>query len=173
MPHPAQPQHTKYWAPRTRKRHQQEHRPQRPTESSDPTQHAKGRPGDRPGPRKGATTGRNVTQGDLAGGQFHGKFSSLRKVAKFRAVGRRWGTCPGPSRPARPGQPWEGGGRPYAHRARGPARVLLGWEYNAPLRRPEARPALGTACVSCPSEYSIELHVRVCMRQLGLGDSQG
>ena len=65
MPHSAQPQHTNYWAPRTRKRHQQEHRPQRPTESSDPTQHAKGRTGDRPGPRKGATTRRNVTQGGL------------------------------------------------------------------------------------------------------------
>ena len=51
------------WAPRTRKRHQQEHRPQRPTERSDPTQHAKGRTGDCPGPRKGATTRRNVTQG--------------------------------------------------------------------------------------------------------------
>ena len=63
MPHSAQPQHANYWAPRTRKRHQQEHRPQRPTESSDPTQHAKGRTGDRPGPRKGATTRRNVTQG--------------------------------------------------------------------------------------------------------------
>ena len=63
MPHSAQPQHTKYWAPQTRKRHQQEHRPQRPTESSDPTQHAKGRTSDRPGPRKGATTRRNVTQG--------------------------------------------------------------------------------------------------------------
>ena len=63
MPHSAQSQHTNYWAPRTRKRHQQEHRPQRPTESSDPTQHAKGRTGDRPGPRKGATTRRNVTQG--------------------------------------------------------------------------------------------------------------
>ena len=62
-PHPAQPQHTNYWAPRTRKRHQQEHRPQRPTESSDPTQQAKGRTGDRPGPRKGATTRRNVAQG--------------------------------------------------------------------------------------------------------------
>ena len=62
-PHSAQPQHTKYWAPRTRKRHQQEHRPQRPTERIDPTQHAKGRPGDRPGPRKGATTRRNVTKG--------------------------------------------------------------------------------------------------------------
>ena len=65
-PHSAQPQHTNYWAPRTRKRHQQEHRPQRPTESSDPTQHAKGRPGDCPGPRKGATTRRNVTQGGQA-----------------------------------------------------------------------------------------------------------
>ena len=63
MPHSAQPQHTNYWAPRTRKRHQQEHWPQRRTESSDPTQHAKGRTGDRPGPRKGATTRRNVTQG--------------------------------------------------------------------------------------------------------------
>ena len=63
MPHPAQPQHTNYWAPRTRKRHQQEHRPQRLTESSDPTQHAKGRTGDRPGPRKGTSTRRNVTQG--------------------------------------------------------------------------------------------------------------
>ena len=58
-----QSQHANYWAPRTRKRHQQEHRPQRPTESSDPTQHAKGRTVDRPGPRKGATTRRNVTQG--------------------------------------------------------------------------------------------------------------
>ena len=48
----AQPWHTNYWAPRTRKRHQQEHRPQRPTESSNPTQHAKGRTGDCPGPVK-------------------------------------------------------------------------------------------------------------------------
>ena len=63
MPHPAQPQHANYWAPRTRKRHQQEHRPQRPTKRSDPTQHAKGRTGDRSGPRKGTTTRRNVTQG--------------------------------------------------------------------------------------------------------------
>ena len=63
IPHSAQPRHTNYWAPRTWKRHQQEHRPQRPTERSDPTQHAKGRPGDCPGPRKGATTRRNVTQG--------------------------------------------------------------------------------------------------------------
>ena len=49
-PHPAQPRHTNDGAPRTRKRHQQEHRPQRPTERSDPTQHAKGRTGDCPGP---------------------------------------------------------------------------------------------------------------------------
>ena len=67
MPHSAQCQHTNYWAPRTQKRHQQEHRPQRQTESSDPTQHAKGRTGDRPGPRKGATTRRNVTQGGRPG----------------------------------------------------------------------------------------------------------
>ena len=52
-----------HWAPRTRKRHQQEHRPQRPTESSDPTQHAKGRTGDCPGPHKETTTRRNVTRG--------------------------------------------------------------------------------------------------------------
>ena len=62
-PHSAQPRHTNDSAPRTRKRHQQEHRPQQPTERSDPTQHAKGRPGDCPGPRKETTTGRNVTQG--------------------------------------------------------------------------------------------------------------
>ena len=67
MPHSAQSQHANYWAPRTRKRHQQEHRPQRPTESSDPMQHAKGRTGDRPGPRKGATTRRNVTWGGGGG----------------------------------------------------------------------------------------------------------
>ena len=48
----AQPQHTNYWAPRTQKRHQQEHQPQRPTESRDLTQHAKGRTGDRPAPVK-------------------------------------------------------------------------------------------------------------------------
>ena len=74
MPHSAQPQHTNYWAPRTRKRHQQEHRPQRPTESSDPTQHAKGRTGDRPGPRKGATTRRNVTQGRVRGSPLMSPF---------------------------------------------------------------------------------------------------
>ena len=65
MPHSAQPQHTNYWALRTRKRHQQEQRPQRPAESSNPTQHAKGRTGDCPGPRKGTITRRNVTQGGV------------------------------------------------------------------------------------------------------------
>ena len=75
MPHSAQSQHANYWAPRTRKRHQQEHWPQRPTESSDPTQHAKGRTGDRPGPRKGATTRRNVTQGGLLRLSQKGRYS--------------------------------------------------------------------------------------------------
>ena len=63
LPHSTQPRHTNDGAPRTRKRHQQEHRPQRPTERSDPTQHAKGRTGDCPGPRKGTTTRRTVTRG--------------------------------------------------------------------------------------------------------------
>ena len=52
-----------HWAPRTRKRQQQEQRPQRPTERSDPPQHAKGRTGDCPGPRKETATRRNVTRG--------------------------------------------------------------------------------------------------------------
>ena len=68
------PAHRPLFAPRTRKQqrtrkqHQQEHWPQRPTESSDPTQHAKGRTGDRPGPRTETTTRRNVTQGGLRAG---------------------------------------------------------------------------------------------------------
>ena len=68
----AQPQHTNDWAPRTRKRHQQEHRPQRPTERSDPTQHAKGGTGDCPGPRKETITRQNVTQGGGGSGVQHG-----------------------------------------------------------------------------------------------------
>ena len=84
MPHSAQSQHANYWAPRTRKQHQQEHRPQRPTESSDPTQHAKGRTGDRPGPRKGTTTRRNVTQGG-GGGIRYLAIWNLRIFAKFCA----------------------------------------------------------------------------------------
>ena len=50
-------------APLTWKRHHKGHWPQRPSESSDPTQHPKGRTGDCPGPRKESATSRNVTQG--------------------------------------------------------------------------------------------------------------
>ena len=88
MPHSAQSQHTNYWAPRTRKRHQQEHRSQRPTESSNPTQHVKGRTGDRPGPRKGATTRRNVTQGE--GGVTEGhQPPRLIAIAAGQSTGER------------------------------------------------------------------------------------
>ena len=91
MPHSAQSQHANYWAPQTRKRHQQEHRPQRPTESSDPTQHAKGRTGDRPGPRKGATTRRNVTQGAA----MHClAFSACRQSPAFKGPPRVFGGRP-------------------------------------------------------------------------------
>ena len=65
LPHPAQPWHPNHWAPEMRKPHQKEHWPQRPTESSDLTQHAEGRTGDSPGPRKETATRRNVTQGVL------------------------------------------------------------------------------------------------------------
>ena len=92
------PRYANYWAPLTeiakgtschiqhspstpttglrehKKRHPQEHRPQRPTESSDPTQHAEGRTGDCPGPRKGATTRRNVTGGGGVRETVHGTF---------------------------------------------------------------------------------------------------
>ena len=53
--HSAQPRYTS-GAPRTWKRHQQEHWPQRPTERSNRTPHAEGRAGDCPGPRKKAAT---------------------------------------------------------------------------------------------------------------------
>ena len=66
-PDPCNPQHNlqcaNYWAPLPRKRHHKEHRPQRPSERIDLTQHAKGRTGNRPGPRKETATRRNVTQG--------------------------------------------------------------------------------------------------------------
>ena len=66
LPHPARPQHTNHWA-LSAKRHQQEHQPQRPTESSGAMQHVNGRTGDCPGPLKETTTRRNVTGG---GGGF-------------------------------------------------------------------------------------------------------
>ena len=112
MPHSAQSQHANYWAPRTRKRHQQEHRPQRPTESSDPTQHAKGRTGDRPGPRKGATTRRNVTQGGHKGARAtrrgardtRGNQKGARNAHVHHAG--RWNNWA-----SRTWQRWEAGGR--------------------------------------------------------------
>ena len=60
---PPHPRSANYWSPLTRKRNQQEHEPQGPSEHSDPTQHAKGRTGDCPGPRNETATRRNVTQG--------------------------------------------------------------------------------------------------------------
>ena len=62
---PAHPRYAHYWAPLTRTRHAMPHsaQPQHTNYYGDPTQHAKGRTGDRPGPRKGATTRRNVTRG--------------------------------------------------------------------------------------------------------------
>ena len=100
MPHSAQPQHTSYWAPRTQKRHQQEHRPRRPTKSSDRTQHAKGRTGDRLGPRKGATTRRNVTQG--GGGGQQGRKRRCCPMEARRGRNRAMG---GP--PRRAHSPWQ------------------------------------------------------------------
>ena len=92
MPHPAQPCQTNYWAPRMRKRHQQEYLPQRPTESSNLTQHAKGRTGDCPGPMKETTTRRNVTQGgggwwwkgpgEGEGGGEHGCHTTVRGLSE-------------------------------------------------------------------------------------------
>ena len=70
--------------------HQRRHRPQRPTESSDPTQHAKGRTGDCPGPRKGATTRRNVSRGVSQVEHFAFQICDETFPAKwFRAM---WGT---------------------------------------------------------------------------------
>ena len=73
---PAQPQYANYWEPL--KRQQQAHRPQWPTQSSDRTQHAKGRTGDCPGPCKETTTRRNVTQG--VGGEAGGQ--ALNNIAE-------------------------------------------------------------------------------------------
>ena len=85
-PHSAQPRHTNHGALRTRKRHQREHRPQRPTESSDPTQHAKGRPGDCPGPRKGTTTRRNVTRGGHGSANANPAAPAARTYPNYRGT---------------------------------------------------------------------------------------
>ena len=80
---PAQPQYASYWAPLTRKRHQQEHRPQQPTECSDPAQHAKGRTNECRGPCNETATRWNVTPGgwggmggDVGGIHCHGVFAN-------------------------------------------------------------------------------------------------
>ena len=56
--HQHDPQCANYRAPLPRQQRHEEHRPQRPTERSDPTQHAEGRTGDCPGPRKETATRR-------------------------------------------------------------------------------------------------------------------
>ena len=90
------PQCAKDWAPRTRKRHQQEHRLQRPSERSDPTQHAKGRTGDCPGPHRETATGRHVTQG--GGGGLSPDACPLNAVRPPKlAMGRP--LCLAPARP--------------------------------------------------------------------------
>ena len=76
--------YTTDWAPRTRKRHQREHRPQRPTERSDATQHAKGRTGDCLGPRTQTATRRNVTQGAGGGGSQ----TKLPRPPLFQSLGQ-------------------------------------------------------------------------------------
>ena len=115
--------------------------------------------------------------GGLVGGQFCGKTSWWRFPPPRRNLGVPAGAAAHARGPA--GLPAQGSlgrkGGVHTHMALlGPTRVVLGWNDGAPTRRrPEARPALGTARVPCPSEYSIDLHVGMCMRQLELGDSQG
>ena len=84
------PQCANYRAPLMRKRHHQEHRPERPTERSDPTQHAKGRPGDCPGPRIETRTRRNVTQGE----------GGVAEVWRDLQMGWGWGLRAVPMPPA-------------------------------------------------------------------------
>ena len=106
----------------------QEHRPQRPTEHSDPTQYAKGRTGDCPGPRKETTTRRNVTQGGYpappppsasGGGPIQKANTYVHSVHSVRGFGRAPGgrMLPAPSQPLhrlREGPPreWPSRGRP-------------------------------------------------------------
>ena len=88
--HPAQSQHANHWAARTRKQHQQERRPQRPTERSDLTQHAKGRTRDLPGPRKGATTRWNVTRGGGGGLGRGGYGFGIRWLGQSVGLQEKW-----------------------------------------------------------------------------------
>ena len=99
-PQPAQPQHTNHWAPRTREQHRQEHRPQRPTESSDPTQHAKGRWGDCPGLPEETTTRRHVTQGGY-GGNSGAASERMQGIVEAVVGGWQcgWGWCGGRGTP--------------------------------------------------------------------------
>ena len=98
LPHPAQPQHTNHWAPRMWRRHQQEHRPQQPTESSNATQDAKGRTGDCPRPPKETTTKRNVTQGAWAVHLLSSRRSSSMGVQMGRAPPSASTQCHSPER---------------------------------------------------------------------------
>ena len=68
---------------RSRKRHQQEHRPQRPTERSDPTQHAKGRTGACPGPRRSNNPTECHTGGPVKGRFFKVDFPSAKLWIKI------------------------------------------------------------------------------------------
>ena len=80
------PQCANYWALLTRKRHHKAHRLQGPSESTDPTQHAKGRTGDCRGPRKETATRRNVTQG-LWSGRKSSVENHMQRSVTFRALG--------------------------------------------------------------------------------------
>ena len=63
------------WAPLPPKRHHKEHRPQRPSERSAPTQQAEGRTGDCPGPRNET---RHPTACHTGGGVWLGGMSGSR-----------------------------------------------------------------------------------------------
>ena len=132
MPHPAQPQHTNHCALRTRKRHQREHRPQRPTERSDPTQHAKGRTGDCPGPRKGATTRRNVTQGG----------------ANHELMRTRWGFHSISLKGCYPAAPGMSPGASTIYRSRGIHPNASRTHPGAPERCPRAQPPAAAAAAA-------------------------
>ena len=144
--HPRAPTHTNHWALRTRKRHRQEHRPQRPTERSDPTQHAEGRTGDCPGPHKGTTTRRNVTQ------THRTREPHQEGQGRAQQTGRR-----GTARQERQPEQREQGTRMerMAERARGRQQQQRGWPGQPGPSLPGARatpaqPASGGGCLLQP-----------------------